>query len=675
MKSSIQVSSIVANRISKVSLLLAIVWVIVTGISFYCFGSQISMLIAVFVFVACLIVLYVVARDVEQPFFSKKGIWTILGLSLLSTLLVEGMFVFVAVRDHMIPMPAVSKTRMCILFCVFVATLLVCWSTFRKRCLFLSVIRRCIPGVLIALCCSAFICGAHGLLNHFDASASASSTRLYSLLITILVAALGTGVLGSRGLAKPHWIYLLFACSLGLFLSFNLPAVTAISPDDQIHFDRALSLSFIGDTYYSPGDSLMVAVPWVQDSIVDFDSLSTWISDCNALGAESRQNGTWIQGAMFTSPVSGSMISSCSSIAYIPSALGLFFARFFCLSLSTGIIFGRTCNLLMYVAIFAIAIYVAPRYKTIFCLVGLLPTGLFLAANYSYDCWVTQWLALGFALVLRYGFGSEAEFNNSNLCAVLLVFVIGLCAKAIYFPVLFIVFVLVFFLRSKQANCRLGYKDVAPLVTFAAIVILLSFVVPLLFPTAGSSDGDMRGGNGVSSSGQIAYILANPFDYFATLIRFCAVYLSPVASDGYTINYMYMGFPVYYYKWLCAVPFILLLVFTLYGQKDIHCQKTSVMGVRIALTAICLVSVVLVATALYVSFTPVGYGWVNGCQPRYLIPLIVPMLICICFGRVDAGHWAAALVVLFGLSVIADYSCIVNWDWSMVPIDSVVQIC
>ena len=39
-----------------------------------------------------------------------------------------------------------------------------------------------------------------------------------------------------------------------------------------------------------------------------------------------------------------------------------------------------------------------------------------------------------------------------------------------------------------------------------------------------------------------------------------------------------------------------------------------------------LFTVILVATALYVSFTPVGLGTVNGCQSRYLLPLLVPCL-------------------------------------------------
>ena len=35
----------------------------------------------------------------------------------------------------------------------------------------------------------------------------------------------------------------------------------------------------------------------------------------------------------------------------------------------------------------------------------------------------------------------------------------------------------------------------------------------------------------------------------------------------------------------------------------------------------------LMATALYIAFTPVGNGEINGCQSRYLIPLLSPFIL------------------------------------------------
>ena len=50
------------------------------------------------------------------------------------------------------------------------------------------------------------------------------------------------------------------------------------------------------------------------------------------------------------------------------------------------------------------------------------------------------------------------------------------------------------------------------------------------------------------------------------------------------------------------------------------------------LSGIC---VILIASALYISFTPVGYGTVLGCQQRYILPLLFPILALIAPKYID----------------------------------------
>jgi uncharacterized membrane protein len=40
-------------------------------------------------------------------------------------------------------------------------------------------------------------------------------------------------------------------------------------------------------------------------------------------------------------------------------------------------------------------------------------------------------------------------------------------------------------------------------------------------------------------------------------------------------------------------------------------------------------AIVLAATALYIDYTPVRYGTINGCQLRYILPVVFPVLYCI----------------------------------------------
>lgn len=658
----------------KVILVCAIAFGIVCSASLYLFGSKAAMLIAVVASIVCFAFLYGLARNSKNPFFSKKGFIALLIASAFLATCVEGLYLFVAMRDHMLSVPAVSKTRVVLLFGFTLMIGFLLWSRFSNRQIFARSLRRCLPGLAIAVSSFAVAFCSYGLFNHFDASASTSYSRMCSLAFAIIYMMVAVVFLKHKGLAKPHWVYLLAGCSLGLFLCFNLPAVTAISPDDQIHFDRALALSYLGDTYYSLGDYQMVAVPWVSQSIVDFDSVPNWISKCNLLQAESRQYGTWLEGPMFVSPVSGSMLDTIATIAYIPSAFGLFLSRLLCLSLSSSIILGRVCNLVVYVGIIALAVYIAPRYKAVFCMIGLIPTSVFLASNFSYDSWITEWSILGFAMTLRFSLDQDSEFNLANLISVVLVFMVALCAKAIYLLVLFAVLLIPICREAGNSHKCCSFKTAAFLVSAASIIMLLSFIVPMLMPAAGSGSGDTRGGGAVNSSMQIAYILNNPFAYLQTLLTFSLTYLSPIASDGYTLNYTYMGNVVYSYKWLCGVPFIGLLLLSILGTRDQGLKRKSVVIAKIVLVAACLVSVALVVTALYISFTPVGLDRINGCQPRYLIPLLLPMLMCLSFGKRGSDHWAIAIGLFLCFSIIADYSCVVNWDWSSVPVFSLNEL-
>ena len=100
----------------KVILVCAIAFGIVCSASLYLFGSKAAMLIAVVASIVCFAFLYGLARNSENPFFSKKGFIALLVASAFLATCVEGLYLFVAMRDHMLSVPAVSKTRVVLLF-------------------------------------------------------------------------------------------------------------------------------------------------------------------------------------------------------------------------------------------------------------------------------------------------------------------------------------------------------------------------------------------------------------------------------------------------------------------------------------------------------------------------------------------------------------------------------
>ena len=124
------------------------------------------------------------------------------------------------------------------------------------------------------------------------------------------------------------------------------------------------------------------------------------------------------------------------------------------------------------------------------------------------------------------------------------------------------------------------------------------------------------------------YILHNPFIYAKDLLKFIISYLSPFNVSGYMVHFAYFGVGS------GAMIILALLVIVTITDKNEYDGISSSWIVRAVNLLIFGGSIVLIATALYISYTPVGSHVINGCQPRYLIPLLFPLLSVIGYSNV-----------------------------------------
>lgn len=180
------------------------------------------------------------------------------------------------------------------------------------------------------------------------------------------------------------------------------------------------------------------------------------------------------------------------------------------------------------------------------------------------------------------------------------------------------------------------------------LLLLLSFALPMLINTG--SRTDIRGGSDVNSAEQVKFILNNPLKYCYIYLRYLfTFYLIPQHSYGFIQSYAYLGNGI-----TNCLPTILLFGLVLFAPKNRYSDlKNSVLAI-----VGCILSLTLVVTALYVSFTPVGYDTVNGCQFRYLIPLLYPVLSCFKGGYIKMGKYAGqygTLVILFMATTMIAY--------------------
>lgn len=443
-------------------------------------------------------------------------------------------------------------------------------------------------------------------------------------------------VFARRSKDRPEWFFLVVALSLGTFLVLTFPAETNISWDDQIHYKRSLALSYVVDSEYADADITLLNPLYYEEGLgrpyVGDDWVSQGIvwSESEIDAYHDRLNFVYDSGGHHqlegfgTAPEKESIVSY-STLGYVPSATGLWLGRLLHLPFDSIVALGRWMSLLSYCLVSFFAIKIIPVKKILLCAVALLPTNLFLAANFSYDPWLVSFLFLAVALVVRELCAPRALLTNRSWICTLLVFFVALGPKAVYFP---LIGLLLLYPKTKFSSPKRRRLFIASVIVLGCVVIA-SFLLPFVASSGGGA-GDVRGGSGVNSSEQTRFILANPMEYAGILFSFLAnTYLTLFGSNDYTLSFSYLGNLQSVLPWISGLPVVLLLAISL-TDADSASAKISRIPYALWVAFLFIVSVCLVATSLYISFTPVAHDSVSGCQPRYLLPLLFP-LFAFCF--------------------------------------------
>ncbi len=301
------------------------------------------------------------------------------------------------------------------------------------------------------------------------------------------------------------------------------------------------------------------------------------------------------------------------SIAHVPAGVGIALARLFGAGFQLRYYCGELANVVLYSTICYFAIKKLKSGKMLMSIIALFPTNIYLAANYSYDWWVTGFMLLGTAY-----FFSELEQPDKKITVwetviMCTAFMLASLPKLVYV----IMFALPLFMIKRNRTKREKITYYAIWAAFFLITVIL-FAVKSLGAVGGS--GDSRGG-AVNPSEQMAFIFGSPREYARILIDFLKGYISIEGMKGYICNFAYLGTA------RTASVFIILLLFAAITDKENDNKIKGLWIPRTVSIALFLGGAALIATALYIDFTPVRSASVAGCQPRYLTPLIAPVLL------------------------------------------------
>lgn len=431
---------------------------------------------------------------------------------------------------------------------------------------------------------------------------------------------------------RPEVFFVIIALLIGGMMSFFYPDTRLISWDDEFHYMNALRFSYLGEERLTEQDQVSISTQPEQEH--DLSKLDQW---------HAEQDFRYQQGAVSVVPAKLNYGYFCSLV----QGIGLYLGRV--LGLSYWLIWGlgRFFGLLAYAIIGFFAIRRLHSGKMMAAAVLLIPEALFLASQYSYDPGVTSFITLGMCYCYAEWQEMDRTISWKNAFIMILAMFMGCLIKAIYFPVLLIP---LFFPKKKYRDMK-HRRQFFILSISAMIALVLYFMVPFL---SGNGAGDTRGGEDVNSFGQIMYILKNPIQYTNTLISFLRSY---IGIDNVRELLCHFAYQDHAPK---AMLYALLMAVVTFTDREERDQSLSDKGwVRLLSLLIFFGTICLIATALYVSFTPVGLNWINGCQPRYVIPVMLPAMMMMGTGRiVNRTNRALYHGIVFAIICYVDFSAV-----------------
>lgn len=413
---------------------------------------------------------------------------------------------------------------------------------------------------------------------------------------------------------------------IGLFVMFFARKQLAQKPE-KLLFLMILTIGIFSITVQPMAHNC-----WDLDTHYVLAKENSYITTANYTGADMNiKFSRWIEGAssgLEKSELTKEMLNIADEtvsmrtairrkVTHLPAGAFMAVSRFFGADFYTQYRSGQFANLLLYAIVTYFAVKKLKSGKMIACTIAMFPTNIFIASNYSYDHWVTAFLLLGTCY-----FVSECEQPGKTITAWETIvmcgaFALGSLPKQIYI----LLMALPIFMHKKWLDKKEKRRYYLILISCFAVVFAMLMLRSATAISAGAA-GDTRGGE-VNPSEQLKFILTSPFKYALILVRFLAEYLSYEGAKGYINNFAYLGLGK------ATVVFVIVLVFVMLTGKNGEKHRCS-WWVRVLSILLYVGLAVLMATALYIDFTPVRSEVINGCQPRYIIPLLAPVALTLC---------------------------------------------
>jgi hypothetical protein len=347
--------------------------------------------------------------------------------------------------------------------------------------------------------------------------------------------------------------------------------------------------------------------------------------------------------------------ANATPIAHIVPATGILcgkiFARILAISNPSEVYllyFARVFNLMFYVGVVSISIYITPVMKRVFALVGLMPMTLFQAATASYDVLLIGCAFLATAIICNIAYAGEND-RFKVLYQVLLGIIayLFIAIKIVYLPIylLLIILPLKDLTKIKQ--------HVKKLAVVAGITIGIYVLFELFTPNIAELVKEENGG---LVSEQIAFVMKNPIEYMKIFCR------TIINDRQFFVSTTIGTFGLIDTNLYCVFLSVYMILMPIVGICEVSLDKLRIRLIdRIAVIVSVCASIFGSFLAMYLYWTSVmeGYGVgasaITGVQGRYFIPVIPAIFLCFANCQIEDHQKLGK-----GMSIIAAYSDVLS---------------
>lgn len=418
-------------------------------------------------------------------------------------------------------------------------------------------------------------------------------------------------VLYKKIAVKLEVVFLVIIMSVGMLAIMAMPS-HKVGFDEEIHFGRAY---FFADTLAGKDE---IAFPaGIKDLI--YPSIRNWPYHLPQSEQEQKaENEYWNETINYMDKsgegweTDGGYSLNLYTFSYIFQWLMLKLGMLLHLPFTIVYKMGRMGNLFLYSTVIYFAIRHLKTGKALMLATALMPTALMSSLTYTYDAWVNAFSMLGISYLLMEWMDRDRKISYKNVAIFTVAFVLASLPKPVYIPMI----ILACFFPKEKFRTKKESSIFRGAVFLVMLLMLSTFMLPAI-SNPQSMGGDARGGD-TSVAGQLSNIFSHPLFYTKLLLK--------SISDtffGFVFGSEGMSRMGHFMVIDRTVPAVILFMYTIMGATKRDYRKglkvwEKGLAVFVSFGIMC-----LIWTALYLSYTPVGAGQINGVQGRYYFPVTI----------------------------------------------------